>query len=575
MTLLLGPLLRHVDETSALVWVQTDGPGRVEVLGCSAATFEVAGSHYALVVVTGLEPDSRIPYQVHVDGQRCWPPEHSAFPPSTIPTRGPDRAGHARIVFGSCRYVKLADPKAARAYGLDALDVYATRMATQPPEQWPDVLLLLGDQVYADELTPQTRRRIAGRRDRHLREHGSAADPVRDWPEDEIVGYDEYAGLYRDTWSDPEVRWMLSTVPTAMIFDDHDVRDDWNTSAAWRAEMAATPWWRDRVRAGLASYWVYQHLGNLSPAELDADHTWQRVRTADGDVWPLLATMADAADTETGDGAERHKEVRFSFCWELGRTRLVVIDSRNGRIVETLPRRMVSDSEFDWIAARSLAPGADHLVLGTSIPWLMPQGISDAQAAVERIGNGDGVLARLAEKARQGVDMEHWPAFGHSFARLADLVRRVSRPHGGEPAPATVSVLSGDVHHGYAAVADVHAGPGTDTKVNQLTCSPVHNVVPLVMRVLFRATWSRLVARLSAPLAHGSGAEAADVRWARTAGPLFGNLIATLETDGRRAAARFETPRTASTLDPAAEVVLTEQAPAGFAGATPAPTEVR
>ena len=67
---------------------------------------------------------------------------------------------------------------------------------------------------------------------------------------------DEYVGVYRDAWSDPEVRWLLSTVPVAMIFDDHDVRDDWNTSAVWRAEMREKPWWRDRVRSALASYWI-------------------------------------------------------------------------------------------------------------------------------------------------------------------------------------------------------------------------------------------------------------------------------------------------------------------------------
>lgn len=48
------------------------------------------------------------------------------------------------------------------------------------------------------------------------------------------MGVTEYEGLYRHTWCDPEIRWILSTVPTATIFDDHDIRDDWNTSAAWR-----------------------------------------------------------------------------------------------------------------------------------------------------------------------------------------------------------------------------------------------------------------------------------------------------------------------------------------------------
>ena len=67
------------------------------------------------------------------------------------------------------------------------------------------------------------------------------------------------------------MRWLLSTVPSSMIFDDHDVRDDWNTSDSWRREMQATSWWQERVIGGLSSYWVYQHLGNLSPAALAKD----------------------------------------------------------------------------------------------------------------------------------------------------------------------------------------------------------------------------------------------------------------------------------------------------------------
>ena len=559
MTLLLGPVLRHVDDTSALVWVQTDRRCRVEVLGCTADTFEVAGLHYAIVVVTGLEPDTRHPYEVHLDGERAWPHPGSPFPQSVIATRGPSTERNQTILFGSCRYVKLSLPRRARRYGLDALDAYATRMSSRPPEDWPSVLLLLGDQVYADELTPLAHRRIAGRGERHP-----------EWPDDEIVSFEEYGGLYRDSWSDPEVRWMMSTVPTAMIFDDHDVRDDWNTSGTWRAQVARLPWWRDRIRAGLASYWVYQHLGNLSPAELAADTDWQAVQAHDGDVWPLLAERADRWDAETGEGADRHKEERFTFCWELGRTRLIVIDSRNGRIVESTPRKMVSDEEFDWITGRALAPGSagpiDHLVLGTSIPWLLPQVISDLQAAVEKGANRPGRIGRLAEYLRQEADLEHWPAFGHSFARMAELVREACRPRHGHPAPATVSVLSGDVHHCYAAAADVpgdRPGDGRDgTRVHQLTCSPVHNVVPGFMRVLFRVTWSRLLARFSTGWTRGTGTGRAGVSWERRTGPLFGNHIATLELDGRRAAVRFERPRTASTLDTAAEVVLTPQTPA-------------
>ncbi|MEU2014316.1 hypothetical protein ABZ529_36035, partial [Nocardia sp. NPDC019302] len=48
-------------------------------------------------------------------------------------------------------------------------------------------------------------------------------------PRGEVVSFREYAELYHESWADPEIRWLMSTVPTSMIFDDHDVRDDWNT----------------------------------------------------------------------------------------------------------------------------------------------------------------------------------------------------------------------------------------------------------------------------------------------------------------------------------------------------------
>ncbi len=132
----------------------------------------------------------------------------------------------------------------------------------------------------------------------------------------------------------------MSTVPTAMIFDDHDIRDDWNTSASWRAEMAKKPWWRDRIRAGLASYWVYQHLGNLSPAELADDEDYQRLVATEGDTWPHLAELADRADREV----DCNKGIRFSYRWDLGRSRLIMVDSRNGRILESGERMMIGET---------------------------------------------------------------------------------------------------------------------------------------------------------------------------------------------------------------------------------------
>ncbi|MDY6997204.1 MAG: alkaline phosphatase D family protein [Actinomycetota bacterium] len=544
MPLVLGPILRHVGETTAVVWVQTDAPAVVEVLGCRANTFEVHGYHYALVVVDGLTPDTITPYQVLLDGEQVWPEPGSPFPPSVIKTRGPGTTGRLRVVFGSCRYPKTGDDALDAKLGFDALDCYAERLMALGVQEWPDALLLLGDQVYADELTPDARRQLSGHRRRLHRR-----------PPDEVVTFDEYERLYQHTWGDPEIRWIMSTVPTAMIFDDHDIRDDWNTSAAWRAEVNRKPWWRDRIRAGLASYWVYQHLGNLSPAELDADDDYQTVLTHDGDCWAHLVELADRADREI----EGRKAIRFSFRWDLGRNRIVVVDSRNARMLDSGDRKMLDDSEFDWVADQVCdgLESLDHLLIGTSLPWLLPPALSDLQSVNELSADRDGLRGRLAERLRQAADLEHWPAFGHSFLRLSNLIRDAADHR--SAGPATVTVLSGDVHHSYTARADFGDTPGTP--VHQLVCSPVHNYVPGFLKPVLKLSWSPRLAGVTRSWARRHGAPALPMSWHNRGGPLFGNTIATLRADGRDADVAFEQPGRDRRLAVVARIPLTDSAP--------------
>jgi len=276
--LLLGPLLRYVDATTATIWVETAEAAEVVVeagaVVASARTFAVHEHHYALVEVTGLPPGTPTPYRVLVGGEQVWPSTHIAFaefPPSVIPTLQPGKP--LRMAFGSCRVSVSHDEAGNDEFGVDALRAFALRMAgvTGDPEPWPDLVVFLGDQVYADDTSPAMKEFIAARRD--------PSEP----PWTELKDYEEYAHLYRLAWSDPANRWLLSTLPSAMIFDDHDIRDDWNTSHDWRLEMEATDWWHERVVAGLGSYWVHQHLGNLGPDDRAEDPLWQRVATYDGE----------------------------------------------------------------------------------------------------------------------------------------------------------------------------------------------------------------------------------------------------------------------------------------------------
>jgi hypothetical protein len=53
--LILGPLLRYVDETAASLWVETSRAAVVRVIAgehvAEASTFVVDGHHYALVCI--------------------------------------------------------------------------------------------------------------------------------------------------------------------------------------------------------------------------------------------------------------------------------------------------------------------------------------------------------------------------------------------------------------------------------------------------------------------------------------------------------------------------------------------
>ncbi len=87
---------------------------------------------------------------------------------------------------------------------------------------------------------------------------------------DELADFDEYALAYHEAWSEPITRWLLSTVPTAMIFDDHEVHAQWKISRDWQDELEAKDWYEQRISGALVAYWIFQHIGNLSLRELGA-----------------------------------------------------------------------------------------------------------------------------------------------------------------------------------------------------------------------------------------------------------------------------------------------------------------
>lgn len=541
--LVLGPILRHVEGGQATIWLETDAPCEVGVLGARARTFQVEGHHYALVDVTGLEPGGPQAYTVELDGRTVWPLPDSTFPPSRI--RVPGAGDRVRVVFGSCRVSLPHEPpwvlspaEHPEGHGIDSLRALALRLARSGPEELPDCLLLLGDQIYLDHLSPRLR-------------EVTRARPGRERPEDELDDFDEYAEAYREAWEEPAVRWLLSTVSTTMIFDDHEVHPEWKTSQAWLDDMRQRPWYDRHVTGALMAYWLYQHIGNTRPGEPPARPLLDEVRRCD-DAGPLLRERMRDADRQPGHS-------RWSFHRDLGGVRLVVVDSRAGRELEPGRRRMVSDGEWDWIAERTTGD-FDHLVLASSVPFFLAHGLHHLEAWDEAVADGawGAAAARWAERARQAAAMDQWASFQHSFRRLSGLLRELATGARGG-APSSIVMLSGDVHHCYLAEVGFPPGTGARTPVWQAVCSGYRKALAREEKLAMRLGTTRVASLVGRALAHAAGVEDPPVGWRLSQPPRYENQVATVDLWPGRGVLRVETPAGSDWRDPRLRTLFEER----------------
>ncbi|CAM3172467.1 hypothetical protein BST27_13655 [Mycobacterium intermedium] len=522
----VGPLLRHVGETDAIIWVETDEPCHVEILGFSADTFEVEGHHYALVCLRDLDRGTEHPYRVLLDGEIAWPPPDYEFPLPRI--RLMPRKGNLRLLFGSCRASAPHYPPHTfqrwwnrKGKGIDVLHAYGMRMLRQPSALWPDAIMMMGDQLYADQVSDNVVD-IVG--DRVVHEEG---------PREALEDFEEYCVGYWDAWNEPVVRWMLSTIPTSMIFDDHEINDKWNTSQAWLDEMRQTDWYQTRIIGGLMAYWVYQHIGNLSPNELAADEVYQQIcQTRQGtDAVRDLAHRA-----ECGQGPSY-----FSFFRDLGPARLIMLDARTGRVLESGQRRIMTDAEWDWITSK-IDGDYEHLILASSLPFLLPNGMHNIEAWSEAVTDGawGSRLCALGERVRIMANLDHWACFQRSYRAFEGLVVDIATGRRGQ-APASLIMFGGDVHHCWVSkVALPDDAPATRTRIWEVVCSGLRKEVNLSERIVLRLGHTPVAAAVGKALAATAKVGKPRLQWRPVTRPHFRNQVGTLEIAGGEIGVRIE-----------------------------------
>ena len=350
---------------------------------------------------------------------------------------------------------------------------------------------------------PGVRRRgVAG----DARVHPRAARHRRRAPGEQVADFEEYTRLYRESWSDPDIRWLLSTVPTTMIFDDHDVHDDWNIS--WqlgRGDAPGSTWWDARITGAFMSYWIYQHLGNLSPPELDAETTLPRVRGR-------RATPARCCGSSRGSGtASRRRAAGRSTATSATRACSCSTRARPA-CSPTVAAQMIDEDEWDWIVEHSVGE-FDHLVIASTLPVFLPTGIHHL-AVVER-GAVRGPLGRSrCEPERTAAPRGRPRALGGLQPIVRAAVRLVADArarHRGGPAarldPAARRRRAPELGQRSRAPA------GSRCRVHQLVCSPYRNPLSPKERRIVAITGSRFGGRIFGALARLAGVPAPSASW--------------------------------------------------------------
>jgi hypothetical protein len=202
----------------------------------------------------------------------------------------------------------------------------------------------------------------------------------------------------------------------------------------------------------------------------------------------------------------------------------VVIDSRAARVLKEDERSMLDDREMQWLDEQ-MTGECSHLLIGTSLPFLLPEGLHHLESWDEAVvaGAWGDRSAAVAEKLRQGMDLEHWAAWQDAFQKVSRMVLEVAQGERGT-APRSVSFLSGDVHHSYIAEAE----PDSRSRILQFVCSPIRNPLPRPLRAANVLASHHLAGLVGSPLAARANVPPPPFQWHTLAGPWYDNNLAVM-----------------------------------------------
>ncbi len=244
-------------------------------------------------------------------------------------------------------------------------------------------------------------------------------------------------------------RRLMANVSTYMMFDDHEITDDWNLTKDIHQQLNTNPFSRRLVTNGLSAYWLCQHWGNV-PENISADD---------------IRKISDCFVVKNEAALAQFEQNILSRYWAYNvptNPPVLVLDTRTKRGFSKQGLALISSQGFTLLRelVETLKPlEAATLVLLSPTPMYGFSSLESLQLGV-------------SEDAATIFDSEPWIANKEAM----DLLKReLTALH----ALKHVVILSGDVHYSFGRLErDVSTVEGRVIDYYQLCSSPSCNVAP-------------------------------------------------------------------------------------------------
>jgi len=344
------------------------------------------------IEIFGLAPDTT--YEVKVSFEESGTSSHQSLLATTAPAGDVPKA-FSFLTASCCQpYAGGNDECFITQQTTHVLELFRRRAAGTSTER-PAFALGLGDQVYVDV---GSRAMLRGWRSQEPRYAPGDAEPF-------------FETAYRSTFSLTPLHAARQTLPSAMMWDDHEIRDGWGAQGDENSEHRGQSRWHDHLRAARQHFVSWQAFRNPPP----------NAARADGRGWQTSALP--------GADLTQSPELDFQLDWGRSAT-FFVMDLRSQR--SAARRRVVSSEQVarlsQWLERPRVAPSV--FVLCSPMP------LTQVRMAVE--------LAEYLVPARWDDLRDSW--WSKQCRQQRNELLKMMRGFFEKHRQHRLLVLSGDVH---------------------------------------------------------------------------------------------------------------------------------